>query len=1041
MSSTNSPLQPLVDGPFPAEFVPRREGIARADPHCQVLEAAHHAFICAKIPYLPTAEHLQTIQQPDFTAREIFRRFVVLTETIAALNPWQAVGLRMTNEPTTQPVYPRLNLRLLLKSADEDPGGAAKDVIALWEIVKNAFPSEFPYGYPLLADDMEQVSRMRASFSSGRVKHVIEFTKFWDTGYARREAFPHPYRQSPALHALLPLFSALASAPQRVSLTIALRPSGLVRNQELIELLREFSIGNEENEEYQENRIDAARRIDQHRSSGAVSREAAELRRQDRAAMRREDERLRARLGSIVADSLLRHHDRLLDMNVSLACWDPSPPMGVVEAVRAVLNGESLFGAAGESVYTSLPRADWFHPKDPLYQRKIDDLIWLEHHSSVEPPNLAWRTLVTPEEAVSLFSLPMPPELGQVPGVISQSQPFFLPIEFKPESTAEEEGPVLGYILDRGEPTSYQARIPLNKLDQHILIAGRSGSGKTNSTLVLLLELTRLGIPFLVLDPLDKGDYRLLLADGLMTEDSFPWQGVRKEGRRLNETLHVYTLGEKTSPLVFNPFRVPPGVTVQKHVSQLLRCFLTAFIVGDPVPALYRAALRRVYLDLGWGLEDVGETLGKHAPTFLRFYQTLERIVEERSVEYSAEIRGNIRQMTRLRIGSLLEDNAGIFNICPGDDRDPFHHLVHYPTVFELGHIGSDEDKALIMAFLVTCLVPYIQKRQQRSVPHITVIEEAHRLMRRGADSSSSPRGDFTGQTRTDFSNLLAEVRGYNQGIIVADQSPSELVSSVFSNTATHIMHQIRDPLSFEMMAGAFVLAPSQVNYSRRLKVGEAIAETALGTPMHVKAHNVSGALKRALSQSSLPEGIPYFDPDADSQVVCNKALKAIMARRSIPMPEANEVNDAEIFVPRPSNQSSPSSAQPAARPAASTKGPYPEQCKHCRPLKAKGGCLYMQRVMQFREDKNNRLQVELEIAKVVEQGSSISPEVSVKMREVHDRFSKLIQYSSNEELDDLFYCEAAHLAAGVANHSTRKSYNGCYMDLLAKLHGWLAME
>lgn len=55
--------------------------------------------------------------------------------------------------------------------------------------------------------------------------------------------------------------------------------------------------------------------------------------------------------------------------------------------------------------------------------------------------------------------------------------------------------------------------IPLNKITQHILVAGRSGSGKTNTCFATAARTQPQKIPFIILDPLDKRDYRLLWGD------------------------------------------------------------------------------------------------------------------------------------------------------------------------------------------------------------------------------------------------------------------------------------------------------------------------------------------------------------------------------------------------------------------------------------------------------------------------------------------------------------------------------------------------
>lgn len=68
----------------------------------------------------------------------------------------------------------------------------------------------------------------------------------------------------------------------------------------------------------------------------------------------------------------------------------------------------------------------------------------------------------------------------------------------------------LGKIVVHSSPTAQDARVPLDALTKHCFITGMTGSGKTTSCFNLLLQLYRLGIPFLVIEPV-KSEYRSLL--------------------------------------------------------------------------------------------------------------------------------------------------------------------------------------------------------------------------------------------------------------------------------------------------------------------------------------------------------------------------------------------------------------------------------------------------------------------------------------------------------------------------------------------------
>jgi hypothetical protein len=65
------------------------------------------------------------------------------------------------------------------------------------------------------------------------------------------------------------------------------------------------------------------------------------------------------------------------------------------------------------------------------------------------------------------------------------------------------------------------------------------------------------------------------------------------------------------------------------------------------------------------------------------------------------------------------------------------------------------------------------------------VIEEAHRLLRAGR------AGRASGHAVELFAGLLAEIRAYGEGLVVAEQIPAKLVADVVKNTALKVVHRL----------------------------------------------------------------------------------------------------------------------------------------------------------------------------------------------------------------------------------------------------------
>ena len=68
---------------------------------------------------------------------------------------------------------------------------------------------------------------------------------------------------------------------------------------------------------------------------------------------------------------------------------------------------------------------------------------------------------------------------------------------------------------------------------------------------------------------------------------------------------------------------------------------------------------------------------------------------------------------------------------------------------------------------------------------HITVLEEAHNLLKR----TSTDSANITGKSVEMLSNSIAEMRTYGEGFIIADQAPGLLDMAVIRNTNTKIFY------------------------------------------------------------------------------------------------------------------------------------------------------------------------------------------------------------------------------------------------------------
>lgn len=106
---------------------------------------------------------------------------------------------------------------------------------------------------------------------------------------------------------------------------------------------------------------------------------------------------------------------------------------------------------------------------------------------------------------------------------------------------------------------------------------------------------------------------------------------------------------------------------------------------------------------------------------------------------------------------------------------------------------------------------------------HVTVIEEAHRLLARAPAQTGPEQGNPRGKAVETFVNMLSEIRAYGEGFVVAEQIPTKLAPDVIKNTALKIMHRIVANDDRQAMGGAMNLTPAQVRHVVSLGVGQAV--------------------------------------------------------------------------------------------------------------------------------------------------------------------------------------------------------------------------
>jgi len=208
--------------------------------------------------------------------------------------------------------------------------------------------------------------------------------------------------------------------------------------------------------------------------------------------------------------------------------------------------------------------------------------------------------------------------------------------------------------------------------------------------------------------------------------------------------------------------------------------------------------------------------------------ETAAQIISDRN--YADEVKNNLKAAMHTRINTLvLGWKRDLFNTERSTD---LAQLFEGDAVINLSHLSDDADKALVMSILLIALWEYRESKYQcdreykrkadrNELMHLTLIEEAHRLM---PDVRENGYGAGSQQTLSKmFSNMLSEIRAYGEGCIVVDQVPTRLIPDAVKNTNLKIIHRLTASDDIHAVAASMRLRPDQQAVVGALQRGEAI--------------------------------------------------------------------------------------------------------------------------------------------------------------------------------------------------------------------------
>lgn len=363
----------------------------------------------------------------------------------------------------------------------------------------------------------------------------------------------------------------------------------------------------------------------------------------------------------------------------------------------------------------------------------------------------------------------------------------------------EEEKIRLGNIFHMNREETVPVELSQNSLSSHVFITGSTGSGKSNTIYQLLAEAKENHIKFLVVEPA-KGEYKHIFGQ--------------------EEDVCVYGTNPQLTPLLkLNPFSFTKETHILEHLDRLIEIFNVCWPMYAAMPAVLKKAVEKSYIDCGWDLIKSVNEFGGIYPTFADVAENIKEIID--FSEYDNENKGAYKGSLLTRIESLTN---GINGLIFSQEELSNQQLFDSNVIVDLSRVGSSETKSLIMGILVLKLQEYrmSQADMNSSLRHLTVLEEAHNLLKRTSTEQVSESSNLIGKSVEMLANSIAEMRTYGEGFIIADQAPGLLDLSVIRNTNTKIIMRLPDWSDRELVGKSANLNDDQILELARLPKGVA---------------------------------------------------------------------------------------------------------------------------------------------------------------------------------------------------------------------------
>ncbi len=331
---------------------------------------------------------------------------------------------------------------------------------------------------------------------------------------------------------------------------------------------------------------------------------------------------------------------------------------------------------------------------------------------------------------------------------------------------------MIGTVIANNTVTDRPYEIDYRDIRKQVLVCGQTCTGKTNFCLYTVKQLSRYGIPCLIIDAASSR-YRVVSSEF-------------REGR-------IYTLGSvSASPLRLNVFEVPKGACIAMHVDGLLSVFNASFDIDVLLGDILKKSLYAAYSARGWDIKtnEPGRPVPEQYPNLddLRQIGTAETDKMGVSSDKSADLKGRFQAfLDKLMVPPLRE-------LFTRENYLPINELFQRPTVVEMQDVFDDGNKSFCLNLLLLHLYEYCKYRKSDwkdfpNLHHILVVEDDNLFNQRSF--SSSYKNDNTNRPAHLSAKLVSKLSRFEEGVIISTTAPAELVPDFIRNADLRVIFRL----------------------------------------------------------------------------------------------------------------------------------------------------------------------------------------------------------------------------------------------------------